>query len=271
MASADGGAALPATSRSDSNEISNSDSNSTHGSFSTSPCPHRTSRFSDGECARYLDCPTHLQERPNVENGEEAGPSCAPSSLEASHQSNTFDQDQPPPPNGALSPDDLSTPQEDGRRDNTDSSVHDTQVQVEALTLDHESRNGASSPHDTDEASRSGDNEDADTAEDASESASEDAAEAPITLREALEETRESQNGSSPNEAAPPQINHITASPISRGSLPNPPMAPDYNPRTERRSPHEFTLPRWQPDAEVTCCPICRTQFGFFIRKHHCR
>lgn len=29
--------------------------------------------------------------------------------------------------------------------------------------------------------------------------------------------------------------------------------------------------PRWQPDAEVTYCPICRTQFNFFIRKHHCR
>lgn len=52
-----------------------------------------------------------------------------------------------------------------------------------------------------------------------------------------------------------------------------------------------LVLPRWQPDAEVTFCPICRTQFstfvlyvmflcdeliligrlGFFIRKHHCR
>jgi FYVE zinc finger len=50
----------------------------------------------------------------------------------------------------------------------------------------------------------------------------------------------------------------------------------------------DFVLPRWQPDAEVTFCPICRTQFskfacprllyaaltnrvGFFVRKHHCR
>ncbi|KAH8841851.1 hypothetical protein MCOR27_004942 [Pyricularia oryzae] len=30
-------------------------------------------------------------------------------------------------------------------------------------------------------------------------------------------------------------------------------------------------LPRWQPDAEVTICPICRTQFGWLNRKHHCR
>lgn len=32
-----------------------------------------------------------------------------------------------------------------------------------------------------------------------------------------------------------------------------------------------FVLPRWQPDAEVTYCPICNTQFSFFVRKHHCR
>lgn len=33
----------------------------------------------------------------------------------------------------------------------------------------------------------------------------------------------------------------------------------------------EFSLPRWQPDAEVTYCPICHTQFSIFVRKHHCR
>ncbi|EFX02655.1 fyve domain containing protein [Grosmannia clavigera kw1407] len=32
----------------------------------------------------------------------------------------------------------------------------------------------------------------------------------------------------------------------------------------------DVSLPRWQPDAEVTYCPICRTQFSIFVRKHHC-
>ncbi|KAJ5580277.1 uncharacterized protein N7459_006262 [Penicillium hispanicum] len=33
----------------------------------------------------------------------------------------------------------------------------------------------------------------------------------------------------------------------------------------------DMSLPRWQPDTEVSCCPICGTVFGFFYRKHHCR
>ena len=32
-----------------------------------------------------------------------------------------------------------------------------------------------------------------------------------------------------------------------------------------------YALPRWQPDSEVTKCPICETQFTFWYRKHHCR
>lgn len=33
----------------------------------------------------------------------------------------------------------------------------------------------------------------------------------------------------------------------------------------------ELTLPRWQPDSEVSECPICGTVFSFWYRKHHCR
>ncbi|KJZ79032.1 hypothetical protein HIM_01805 [Hirsutella minnesotensis 3608] len=49
------------------------------------------------------------------------------------------------------------------------------------------------------------------------------------------------------------------------------------NPRPQSRQQNgdnrstEFALPRWQPDAEVTYCPICQTQFSIFVRKHHCR
>lgn len=40
---------------------------------------------------------------------------------------------------------------------------------------------------------------------------------------------------------------------------------------SEGRRPSDIILPRWQPDAEVTFCPICHTQFSIFVRKHHCR
>ncbi|KAL4791346.1 FYVE zinc finger-domain-containing protein [Aspergillus venezuelensis] len=45
--------------------------------------------------------------------------------------------------------------------------------------------------------------------------------------------------------------------------------------RASSRSIHsqygEQNRPSWQPDAEVTECPICRTAFSFWYRKHHCR
>lgn len=60
-------------------------------------------------------------------------------------------------------------------------------------------------------------------------------------------------------------------SPARRSSL-----RQQFNPHRERphrprRETPEFVLPRWQPDAEVTLCPICNTQFSIWVRKHHCR
>ncbi|KAI4191914.1 MAG: hypothetical protein LQ348_003350 [Seirophora lacunosa] len=42
-------------------------------------------------------------------------------------------------------------------------------------------------------------------------------------------------------------------------------------PSARRRASREIRLPRWQPDSEVTSCPICGKGFGFLFRKHHCR
>lgn len=45
---------------------------------------------------------------------------------------------------------------------------------------------------------------------------------------------------------------------------------------TPNRSPipdgaDSATVPPWQPDAAVDECPVCRTAFGLWTRKHHCR
>ncbi|CAG8955468.1 hypothetical protein HYFRA_00010335 [Hymenoscyphus fraxineus] len=50
-----------------------------------------------------------------------------------------------------------------------------------------------------------------------------------------------------------------------------PPSQSRYRRMTNTSTSTEVVVPRWQPDAEVTICPICHTQFSFFIRKHHCR
>ena len=41
--------------------------------------------------------------------------------------------------------------------------------------------------------------------------------------------------------------------------------------RAEHQRDQGATPPRWQPDTEVSHCPICLVEFGMFIRRHHCR
>lgn len=37
------------------------------------------------------------------------------------------------------------------------------------------------------------------------------------------------------------------------------------------RQGSDIELPKWQPDAEVSKCPVCEQEFTFLFRKHHCR
>lgn len=41
--------------------------------------------------------------------------------------------------------------------------------------------------------------------------------------------------------------------------------------RTSSSSSRQYVVPRWQPDSEVSNCPICGRQFTWLFRRHHCR
>ncbi|KAL8856275.1 MAG: hypothetical protein Q9178_007112 [Gyalolechia marmorata] len=60
---------------------------------------------------------------------------------------------------------------------------------------------------------------------------------------------------------------HASSSSIMDRPLPRRPDVASHRHRESR----DIILPRWQPDSEVTRCPICKTTFGFWYRKHHCR
>ncbi len=256
MASVEGGAGLPTTSRADTYEISDTESDSSYAGSSApaSPCPYRSSHSFDGECTRYFDCPTHILERSHREH-EEAGPSSRPSQPEedrpeSGQETSVIDRIDRAEAGSSL-------PTDDQHRDDVVTDLPNPAPAAISLRQEDESQGRRTTAQPREEPISRGD----------------DGLNTPITLREALNETGEGRNGTTTtttSEAAIPRITHASANPLARNSVLNP-IAPGFNPRAERRSPLEFALPRWQPDAEVTYCPICGTQFGFFVRKHHCR
>lgn len=72
-----------------------------------------------------------------------------------------------------------------------------------------------------------------------------------------------------PADALPAGSSSDNAIDLSRS--PESARRPPEPPSRQASSNFEYSLPRWQPDSEVSQCPICDTQFSFFYRKHHCR
>ena len=66
----------------------------------------------------------------------------------------------------------------------------------------------------------------------------------------------------------------LDSSPAPSRERPLPPP-PSYSPHSSTpRAPRresDLVLPPWQPDSDVTHCPVCNRQFTFLFRKHHCR
>lgn len=243
---------MPAASTADDYEISDSESATSHvgSAVPASPCPYRSSRLFDGECTRYFDCPSH-QLRRSLED-DEAGPSNRADEAEANEpetdpgRSTSIDEDN--------NIEAVTSPIEDRLRDGLVHNVPEPEPPVRGSTRSSELHEGEAFARRSRDGLSSSSNSEPETG---------------ITLREALDETRELQSSPTTNDNVP-QITHIAANPLNRDSVSSA-IAPAFNPTTDRRSPLDFALPRWQPDAEVTYCPICGTQFGFFVRKHHCR
>jgi hypothetical protein len=90
-------------------------------------------------------------------------------------------------------------------------------------------------------------------------------------------DSRSIQAASSHAAATPAVPGSSFATPIDLSSSPPQPFPerPDNRHRTSwsqsANGYMEYIRPRWQPDSEVTNCPICGTTFSFWYRKHHCR
>ncbi|KAF2707990.1 FYVE-domain-containing protein [Pleomassaria siparia CBS 279.74] len=82
---------------------------------------------------------------------------------------------------------------------------------------------------------------------------------------------------------AAPAASGSSSDPILVDSSPAPQSRPQLPPSfpsqtssssarpVRRESESSIVLPQWQPDADVSHCPVCGSQFTFFYRKHHCR
>lgn len=219
-------------------------------------CAWRTSRFHDQECSRYFDCPSHVVERSLSDAG-----------------STNEGEDAPPVDNmtGARA--------EDGRDDDSEDGPSSQRATRSGSTSSN-SESGHTAPIDS--ASQSPATPGPSGADVPGPSQSRQASSSHIDLPARTSSLPRSPSPPSSTRAelnaSLPPTPEAAQSPRSQGPEAHhtPAPAAPSSPSSYRagRAPRDFSdilLPRWQPDSEVTLCPICRTQFSFFVRKHHCR
>lgn len=283
-----------------------SDSSSGASSNHSSPtrvCPYRNARFHDQECSRYFDCPSHHIERARSE-------AAVPDDQHHEEQEDVADEEESSShgisPSNAVGPggqemDDAPV----GRvGSEADSEADDAGHNVIDLTVSSPDdnqpspRESISGEPQNSGAERGGTEPDEQgnsrpelevidlTGDSSEESGQPGPSSSNQNAERALPTLPQSASGSSVS-------SHRSAGPGSPSFQRRPATPPSPPPASRRRTssnafaatravhqqqrppesrrPSDLVLPRWQPDAEVTFCPICHTQFSIFIRKHHCR
>ncbi|CAM1505592.1 Fc.00g112290.m01.CDS01 [Cosmosporella sp. VM-42] len=257
------------------------------------PCPWRTTEFCDQECARFFDCPSHFVERrlsvdhseeeePGIDHGERTSATARPR-IDADEENHDSDrpslqeQEQEQPDIYTASPQpEPTSDQEDplrriirpaeGEAASNPFGVPDYGRRINELWAN---RPDVPTIPIIDEPGSS------------SRERGYSLPEPQPTLPEGSDGRRHSE---SVGETNLPSHTRFAYQPVSSGILDDsfpfqvemasgqglPPLPRPQQGVPERR-PSDFQVPRWQPDGEVTYCPICRTQFSFFVRKHHCR
>ncbi|RDA82627.1 hypothetical protein CP532_1219 [Ophiocordyceps camponoti-leonardi (nom. inval.)] len=216
-------------------------SQSSDGSAASLPCPWRTPLYHDDECSRYFDCPTHTLER-DLSTTESHGRSHAPLSGPRTAA----------PPRDTT---DLPTTGDDAPREMLQTPIAGPSEISSAI------RSGETRPIPARTSSLTGG------------TITGTSLRSPIPSTQ-LSSGRESGSFSSPitDQRRPPTARRSHGGPSMQRARSSEDGGGASQHRTQGGgSSPEVALPRWQPDAEVTYCPICNTQFSIFVRKHHCR
>ncbi len=273
-----------------------------------SVCEWRTAEFHDQECLRFFDCPSHIVARRLPDDDEEddnegEGATAADDTqegIEGEQQQQGEDVDESVFQHESEESPLLAHHSSDGTADAVDISS-DSSSALSSSDGDHNNRGMMDDVHVPALLELNDDTRE----DDLYRPASSGTREHPIVLGDSpVRERRQTLQGpqaqsrgeeeaihrfppfDSPGDRAPSSsvpINQLldTALPatlsgletMSLGTTPSPShgFPPVQSGSIERTSPVEIVLPRWQPDSEVTYCPICHTQFSIFVRKHHCR
>ncbi len=216
-------------------------------------CNWRTARFHDQECTRYFDCPSHVLERAHSDDGGPAGDhNDGLDSQDVSPVSDSGADGRPPGDPLLVSP--VLEFQRRGR------PLDEPRVAPSPLPVGPGTQAGPIRRH-SQPFSASGPVIDLTT-----EGADEEAPGTPGRRDVLAGPSRRDLPTAPPPPPPPPRLQERPR--IWQAGLLEPEsstLPPD------RREPSDVVLPRWQPDSEVTLCPICHTQFSIFVRKHHCR